>query len=94
MGPFHPAKPRTPLTALQRSQLGCRGPSLSPGWAPQERLVGPLQGPRALVAVHRATTVDSVEWTLFSESSPQVWVDMGPFLDHHCHRTTRKHTSG
>lgn len=63
--------------AEERSRV--QGHSLSPGWVPLEAC-----WTRALV-FDGTTRVNSVEWTLFSGCSPQVWVDVGPLLGHHCH---------
>lgn len=77
------------LIALQRSRSRVQGP------LPKSRLgaTGEACWTRALV-FDGTTRVNSVEWTLFSGCSPQVWVDVGPLLGHHCHRTARKHRPG
>lgn len=79
-GPTHcPAEERSGVQGpLPKSRLGATGEAC---WT------------RALV-FDGTTRVDSVEWTLFSGCSPQVWVDVGPLLGHHLHRTARKHRPG
>lgn len=63
-GPTHcPAEERSGVQGpLPKSRLGATGEAC---WT------------RALV-FDGTTRVDSVEWTLFSGCSPQVWVDVGP----------------
>lgn len=61
---LHPAQPKARSLPCRGAVLGRRGHSLSPGWVPLEKLVGPPLGTRALV-IDGPARVDPVEWTLF-----------------------------
>lgn len=86
---LHPAQPKARSLPCRGAVLGGRGHSLSPAWVPLEKLIGPPLRTRDLV-VDGTARVDPVERTLFFGCSPQVWVDVGPLLGHHRHRTARK----